>query len=301
MIEHEFHPPQKRDKAFGLMGKMKSFDVEVFFAQSKVLVGIYNSIDKIRRKYENKRKGLGSGSVRRRKTHFAGTFPKSTWMITEPSGFETVTNKPALLSNMVKVEEFLPSPIEPIEDIFKRMTVAITNAHKAAAEGLVETLILDNLTYLAENRWIYINKHQALRSSQTSELDTRGMYGILGRWLYQFIYINFTSFPGNVVVTTHIKQESEEAMKKKIGNEDVVPSILGGFRNDAPGLFSIVMFLDKIPKGNNVYEYYARVNKGKGKPAKNRYGLPEVIKNISYQTIYQAIEMAKQKAKGEQA
>jgi len=235
------------------------------------------------------------------KTHFAGTFPKSTWIITEPSGFETILTQPNLLKNVIKHEEFLPSPIEPIEKIFERMTIAIELAHKAAAEGLVETLVLDNLTYLAENRWIYINKHQALRSSQTGELDTRGMYGILGRWLYQFIYINFTSFPGNVVVSTHVKQESDEAMKKKIGKEDIVPSILGGFRNDAPGLFSIVMFLDKIPKGNDVYEYYARVNKGKGKPAKNRYGLPEVIKNISYQTIYNAIEVAKQKAKGETA
>ncbi|MFC1808861.1 AAA family ATPase [Candidatus Omnitrophota bacterium] len=233
------------------------------------------------------------------KTHFAGTFPKSTWIITEPSGFETVENRPDLLKNVVKHEEFLPSPIEPIENTFKRMETAITEAHKAAAENLVETLVLDNLTYLAENRWIFINKHQALRSSQTGELDTRGMYGILGRWLYQFIYINFTSFPGNVVVSTHVKQESEEAMKKKVGNEDIVPSILGGFRNDAPGLFSIVMYLDKIPKGNNQYDYYARVNKGKGKQAKNRYGLPEVIKDISYKTIYDAIVKAKQETKGE--
>ena len=119
------------------------------------------------------------------------------------------------------------------------------------------------------------------------------MYGILGRWLYQFVYTSFTAFPGNVVVTSHIKMEGEEAMKKKaIKDTDVVPDILGGFRNQAPGMFSIVMFLNKIISGEKK-EYIARVEKGNGQLAKNRYGLPDKVNDISYQTILEAINKKK--------
>lgn len=226
------------------------------------------------------------------KTYHAGGYPKSYWMSTEPSGFETIECNPQLFKNVVKYQEFIPSPVKDLKQVFSEIQTSCKEAHEMAAKGEVETLVLDNITYLAENRWMFINKYQP-ETNRAGELDTRGMYGKLGRWLYEFTLMNICSFPGNVVVTSHIKQEHEEAMKKKIGNEDIVADILGGFRNQAPGMFSLVMFIDKIKKDGK-YLYVARVDVGQGKLAKNRYNLPEVIENVSYQTVVDAIAKAKQ-------
>jgi len=144
---------------------------------------------------------------------------------------------------------------------------------------------------LMENRWIYINKYQPTYSVKSGELDPRGMYGTLGRWAYGFVLMNLLSIPCNVVVSCHERLESDEAMEKKPDkNSPVVASVLGGFRDDMPGMFSCVFYLAKVPMGQNKYKYLARTNQGGGRLAKNRYNLPEVIENISYGTIAKAIE-----------
>ena len=230
--------------------------------------------------------GFGDG-----KTFHAGTYPKSYWISTEPAGFETIEINPHLLKNVVKQDYFIPSPLESVGDVFKRMAVSCKEAYQLCKEGKVDTLVLDNLTYTMENRWIYINEFQKM-FTKNGELDVRSMYGILSRWAYEFILINFCSFPGNVVVTAHIMQEHEEAMKKKIGTDDIVPNILGGFRNQAGGMFSLYMFLEKL-KTQQGYKFMARVDASNQKKAKNRYNLPEVIENVSYNTILTAIKKAK--------
>lgn len=232
------------------------------------------------------------------KTYFAGSFPKSYWISTEPGGFETIEMNPQLLTNKVKQEYFIPSPIIDIKDVFTNIGKSCIEAHQMYEKGEIETLVLDNITYLSENRWMYINKYEA-EFTKSGELDVRSMYGKLGRWLYEFTLMNLCSFKGNVVVTAHIMQEHEESMKKKVGTDDIVANILGGFRNEAPGMFSLVMFLDKIRQGDNKYRYIARLNQSEGKLAKNRYNLPEIIDNVSYQTILDAIIKAKQQVKGE--
>ena len=227
------------------------------------------------------------------KTRFAATFPKSYWIGTEPGGYETVTMNPQLQTNVIKQKDFIPSPVYDVKQVFADIHNACVEAHNLAKEGKVETLVLDNMTYFSENRWIYINQHEQ-ELTESGEVDVRSMYGKLGRFLYQFTLMNLCSFPGNVVVTSHIKQESDEAMKKKVGTDDIVADILGGFRNQAPGMFGLVMFLDKIRVGDNKYKYMARVDVGNGKLAKNRYNLNEVIENISYQTVLNAIIKAKE-------
>ena len=226
------------------------------------------------------------------KTYFAGTFPQSYWLCTEPAGFETLESNPHLKKNVVKHQEFIPSPIYDVKQVFADLGKACIEAHQLNAEGKCDTLVLDNLTYLAENRWIYLNRYEQ-EMTKSGEVDTRGMYGKLGRWLYEFTLFNLCGFKGNVVATAHIMQEHEDAMKKKVGQDDIVANILGGFRNQAPGMFSLVMFIDKI-KGPNGYKYMARTDVGQGKLAKNRYNLPEVIENISYQTVVDAITKAKE-------
>jgi hypothetical protein len=53
------------------------------------------------------------------------------------------------------------------------------------------------------------------------------------------------------------------------------------------------MFLEKIRIGDNKYKHMARVDIGNNKLAKNRYNLPEIIENVSYQTVLNAIIKAR--------
>lgn len=231
---------------------------------------------------------LATGESGSGKTLFGSTFPKVYRIGTEPGGYETIENSPTI-KNIVKNAEFIPSPLEDIKSIFIGMNEAIIEAHKLQAEGKVETLFFDNLSYLSENRWIYINQYET-SYGKTGALDTQSMYGNLGRYLYQFTLMKLCSFKGNVVVSAHIKRESEEAMKKKASDDtDILPDILGGFRNQVQGMFSLVMFMHNLGEGKE-RKFVARVNKGKGCLAKNRYNLPDVVPNISYDTIVKAIE-----------
>jgi hypothetical protein len=224
------------------------------------------------------------------KTFLAHTFPRIYSMSTEPGGSDTWMYNQKLKGNVVVHKEFLPTSPSDTKRVFEEMQASFIEARKMALEKKIDTLVLDNLTYAMENRWIYINEYQRLTSPKTGELDTRGMYGILGRWGYQWVMMNCTSFPGNVVVTVHEKMESDEAMEKKTTQDyPVVPSILGGFRDDLPGLFSCVFYLTCQKDATGVYHYFARTRPGKGKLAKNRYNLPEIIENVSYDTIAKAM------------
>lgn len=230
------------------------------------------------------------------KTFFAGSFPKSYWIQTEPGGFETIEMNPELLKNTVKHQYFLPSPVYALENVFKDIEEAVKEAHELAKEGKVETLILDNITYFALNRWLYIEKHGKIFTKE-GELNKLAMYADLADYLYEFTYWYLASFPGNVVVTCHEKQEAEQALKKKLDKSlSKVPDIAGSFRDRCYGLFSLVIYLDKrIDQGQ--YVYSAQTNKGNGRLAKNRYGLNNIEKNISYQTLLDKINAAKNEVK----
>lgn len=232
---------------------------------------------------------MNIGSTGSGKTFLASTFPKCYFLITEPNGEDTFLNNPALAKNVVKYEHFMPTSPDDTKVVFEHLNKACAEAREMAKKGEVETLVLDNMTYLAENRWAYINTHEPVYTVK-GDIDTRGMYGALGRWLYQFTLMKLLTFPGNVVMSVHEKLESDEALAKKPDKtHPVVPSILGGFRDDAGGMFSCVFYLQCLKDGNK-YRYFARARKGQGRNAKNRYNLPEVIENVSYSTIMEAME-----------
>lgn len=222
------------------------------------------------------------------KTRLALTFPKITYLGTEPNGLDVVESEPELKKNIVMKEEFIPSPLEGIKSVFERLDKAIIQAHTAAREGKVETLTLDNLTFLAQNRWIYINECEPIKARDGS-LDTRGMYGALGAWLYKFTLMNICSFPGNVVVTCHEQKDDDEDMKKVVDpTVPITPNILGGFRNKVAGMFSASLYLEVkrgMVNGKVQYVYQARCLKGNQRNAKNRYGLPEIVQDVSYNMI----------------
>lgn len=223
------------------------------------------------------------------KTFLCSTFKKVMMAFTEPNSEDTFLNNPQLKKNVVDYKYFVPTDAENTLQVFKDLNSYVALARERAEKGEIESFALDNLTYLAENRFIYINKYEPTISSRSGEVDMRAAYGKLSRWLYQFVVMSLLTIKANVVVSCHEKLESDEVMEKKPDKSSpVVPSILGGFRDDCAGLFSGVFYLNKIVDGSG-YKYLARTNLGNGRLAKNRWNLPSVIENISYDTIWQAI------------
>lgn len=238
-------------------------------------------------------KTLVSGYAGSGKSYFALTHPKVAWLLTEPGSEVLLDTHPNLAKNVVWWENFLPSPDEDIKSVFERMDRAVLKAFSDFKEGKVETLVLDNISMLSENRWIYISQYEKILA-RSGEVDTRSMYGTLGRWLYLFTLRNILSFKGNVVMTAHeFEQEelNEKGLSVKTGN--VIPNILGGFREKVEGMFSASIYMDKKNVGQGQYKYMARCQKGSGRLAKNRYGLPEWVENVSYQEIIRVIESRK--------
>lgn len=234
-------------------------------------------------------KTLVSGGSGTGKTFFGLTFPRVAYIGTEPNGLDTARSNHSLLDNLVWADEFLPSPQEDIKLTLEREDKAIDKVHQDFKDGKVETLFLDNLTYHAQNVWIFINKYEAIRTA-SGALDTRGMYGNLSGKLYKFFFMKICSFPGNVVVSCHEQTEGEEAMEDKVDKSMTIsPAILGGFRNMVSGMLSASIYLEKKRLGENKYMYQARCQKGNNRDAKNRYNLPEIVENVSYKTILDSI------------
>lgn len=220
------------------------------------------------------------------KTHFAATFPKCFFIMTEPGGDDTFTTRSQLLQNIVQWEYCIPQSVETIKETFDNLDKWMDQIRKMVDEGKIETVILDNITYLAQNRWLYI-KHclKSLYTSNQGAFNSLQAYDALAKWLFEFVLMKLLSLPCNVIITCHEKLENDEAMSKKTDKSTpIVPNIISGFRNDIAGMFSLVLYLTVTQKGG-VYEYKARAKKGSQKNAKTRIELPEIINNVSYQTI----------------
>ena len=246
---------------------------------------------------------FGSG-----KSRLAMTFPKVFYVGTEPGGidFLHLPENRELLGNLVEYEIVLPDENTDIRELLKDPTVNKTGQeemgriYKATrrgkelyTKGEVKTLVLDNLTYLAEMKWMEIDKYGKVFSAKTGNLDTQAMYGNLARWLYRFVLTEICTFKGNVVVTCHLRKESEEAMAEKLDKtQDVVPNILGGFRNQSEGMFGASIYLErKVEPDKTRFIAYCEKVKAMGSTinAKNRYGLPAIVENVSYQTLMKAM------------
>jgi len=126
------------------------------------------------------------------------------------------------------------------------------------------------------------------------------MYGDLNSRGTKLVQTKISTFPGNIIVTTHEKKETEEILSKLSPTaNDIVPDVIGGLRNKLGGMFSNVLYLEKVDKVKVVnnqqvrtYTYFARTNVGNSKNAKSRLNLPPVIEDISYTKIMQTINEA---------
>lgn len=236
-------------------------------------------------------KMMGIGASGTGKTYLAGTFPKCYFLNTEPGGMDTIITNPKLQKNLVGWDEFIPSSPIDSKRVFQELYKATLDAKELAKEGKIETLVLDNMTFLSENRWIYIDTYEKELSNRTGEVNNQAMYGKLGRWLYQFTLMNLLTFPGNVVVNVHEMLESEEALERKPDKTTpILANILGGFRDKVDGMFSCVFYLAKTQSADKKYHYFVRTARGNQRNAKSRFsGLPELIEDVSYDKIMEVI------------
>lgn len=241
---------------------------------------------------------FGSG-----KTRFGFTFPKIFYIGTEPAGIENLRqpeNKP-LLDNLIEYEMFLPSDDKEVKQQYEpdkgSIYLSCLKAKEMAKKGEVETLFIDNLSYFAEKAWMYISLFDKQYSAKTGNVDTQAMYGSLGRNLFKFVSMYVANFPGNVIIACHLKRESDEAMEGKLDKSaDISPNIVGGFRNVAEGLFGASIYLDRELQADGktskfiAYCQKSKVNSlGSVVNAKNVYGLPARVENVSYQVLMDAV------------
>ena len=220
------------------------------------------------------------------KSYFAMTYPKWKYAMIEPHGIQTALTHPHLLANMVSYESFVPREDEDIKDTFSRLDQFLTSARKEAQEGKIQTVILDNLSHLTENRWMYIEKYER-QLTEKGNVNTLAMFLGLSRWLYRFTIERLLTIPAHVIVTCHVMDEKEQddrGISKKTGQ--IISDTLGNFRDKAPGLFNASLFLEVTPQPSPKPPVYRALCQPTGqRKAKNNLGLPMWIENISYDKI----------------
>ena len=244
--------------------------------------------DDLRKDFTKRIRCLVIGTSGSGKTHFAHTFPKTYTINCEPGGMDTVAGKVILNKNLVGYDSYIPADKNEIKNILIKLKEDMVKVREMAIKGEIETVILDNITYLADTLFIYF-------SEICPSLDNRGnmdkfaAFRELENWLRQFM-LKLLTMPCHVIVTCHEKLENDEAMVRKSDkNNPIVANILGGFRNKIEGMFSYVLYISKIEKGGK-YEYWARSNKGNQKNGKSRITLSSTIQNISYETLLSEIK-----------
>jgi hypothetical protein len=136
-------------------------------------------------------------------------------------------------------------------------------------------------------------------------MDGQAMYRNLGLYLHRFVASDLMTMATrhglNVILTTHLKRESEEQVqgsekiknraKKVMTNSDIAPMIEGGFRNKMAGLVGADLYLEKsIKDGKAEYVALCDITRGFNTTvnAKNRYGLPARLP-LTDKSLYGAI------------
>lgn len=244
------------------------------------------------------------------------SFPKCYVISCDPAGLETV-RQPAnakFLSNLVEYEELHNHAKEELKEMFRESATkdergsiygCIAHAKELAAKGEIETLVIDGFTYFVDMKWRQINEYEVAKSSTTGNIDTQSMYRNLGLYLHRFVASDLMTVATrnslNVILTTHLKRESEEQVhgnaniknraKKVMTNSDLAAQIEGGFRNKLSGLVGADLYLEKTLKDSKIiYDALCDMTRGYGGivNAKNRYGLPARL-NLNEKTLYEAI------------
>lgn len=254
---------------------------------------------------------FGSG-----KTLQAHSFPKCYTISCDPAGLETLrqpTNK-RFLDNLVEFDELHNENEADLKRLFRETATSkerdslygcLAYARELATKGEIQSVVIDGFTYLADMKWQHVNEFEQAKSSTTGNIDTQAMYRNLGLYLHRFVASDLMTMATrnqlNVVLTTHLKRESEETVhgneklknraKKVMTNSDIAPMIEGGFRNKLGGLVGGDLYLVKdVKDGKFTYEAICDVSRALGTTvlAKNRFGLPPRL-DLSKRSLYEAI------------
>lgn len=255
------------------------------------------------------------------------SFPRCYVISCDPAGLETIRqpSNSKFLSNLIWYEELHNHQKEELKEMFRESATAeqrgsiygcIAHAKELSAKGEIETLIIDGFTYFVDMKWRQINEYEVAKSATSGNIDTQAMYRNLGLYLHRFVASDLMTVATrnnlNVILTTHLKRESEEQVhgnaniknraKKVMTNSDLAAQIEGGFRNKLSGLVGADLYLEKTLKDGKVqYDALCDMTRGYGGivNAKNRFGLPARL-DLTKQSLYEAIVDAL-KIKREQA
>ena len=253
------------------------------------------------------------------------SFPKCYVVSCDPAGLETVRqpSNAKFLANLVWYEELHNHAKDELKELFREAATAeqrgsvygcIAHAKELAAKGEVETLVIDGFTYFVDMKWRQINEFEVARSTNTGNVDSQAMYRNLGLYLHRFVASDLMTVATrnnlNVILTTHIKRESEEQVhgnaavknraKKVMTNSDIAAQIEGGFRNKLSGLVGADLYLEKTLKDGKVqYDALCDMTRGYGGivNAKNRFGLPPRLSRNEkslYEAIVEALKIKRQ-------
>lgn len=253
---------------------------------------------------------LLSGYFGAGKTVQALSFPKCYVISVDPAGLEPLRQprNAKLLDNLIEYEELGRENQSDLKALFTETAPTraslygcVERAKELAAKGEVETLVIDGGTYLIDLYWAKICEMEQVKA-QSGNLDTQAMYRNLGLGLYRMFAANLLTTASrsnlNLIVTFHIKRESEEQMqgnpkkaRKLMLNSDIALQIEGGFRNKIEGLFGGSLYLEKTLKDGAIkYSAICDVEKAFQTTvlAKNRWGLPARV-DLSNKTLYQTL------------
>lgn len=255
---------------------------------------------------------FGSG-----KTLQALSFPKCYVISCDPAGLETIRqpkNK-KFLDNLAWFEEMHNENAADLKLLFRENAKSteresvygcLAHAREMAAAGEIETLVIDGLTYLCDAKWQAISEFEEVRSNNSGMRDTQAMYRNLGLSLQRFLASDLMTMSTrsgvNVILTCHLKRESEEQVqgaaknraRKVLLQSDIAPMIEGSTRNKIEGLVGGSLYLEKtIKDGKLQYTAICDLTTAFGTvvPGKNRWGLPTRL-SLNEQTLYEALTKA---------
>lgn len=251
------------------------------------------------------------------KTHAACTFPKFYHISFITHDLDILYRKAnsRLLANLVESDILSPSTDDDLRSALRSakdklgkrgvLFEYLDKADRLAKEGKIKTLIIDGFTYFSDLLWRLINIDEKIRSEKTGNIDTQAMYRNLGIYLTRFVARDLIPIAVrnriNLVICCHLKRESEETLeggRMRAGKvdkmSDIAPMIEGGFRNKIEGLVGASIYLDKKIEGGKVV-HIAYCDKTPGLQtivnAKNRYGLPPIIRDFSYDVLMKHMDL----------
>lgn len=274
------------------------------------------------------------------KTRLALQFPRCYSICADPGGID-ILNDPAnarLKKNLVfyeyvyntskeylerffgrqevrtieEIDALCETPISERADEFPTLDEQLAHLEWYASQGKINTILFDGFTYFTQMAKSYLWEFE-IRKTGGGNIDTRAMYGDLSMLLLRLnskLMKLVGRYNVNLIVTSHIKRESEDEIKGIVKHNkggpddkkakhillstDIAPDIEGSTREKIQGQFGTVMYLiNECDTRDNVSRYaISGMVYMKSMETvicgKDRYGLPAKME-ISNKSVYSTL------------